>query len=250
VVLARDGHATRATCHALAARFGEPHVVLEPPARRRALLLRRARTLGPAAAAGQALFTTLAVPPLRLAARRRVEEIARTHSLCHGPLRPPVTGVDSVNSEAAREALAALRPAVVVVSGTGLIGPETLGAIDAPVINMHAGITPLYRGVHGGYWALVEGRPDLVGTTVHLVDEGLDTGPVLARPTFAVTEADSFATYPHLHVAHGLPALLDAVAGALRGELAPLPPLDLPSKLRYHPTLWGYLLARFRAGVR
>jgi methionyl-tRNA formyltransferase len=137
-----------------------------------------------------------------------------------------------------------------VVSGTGRIGAETLAAVDAPFLNMHAGITPLYRGVHGGYWALADGRPDLVGTTVHLVDEGLDTGAVVQRRPFEVTADDSFVTYPYLHTAYGLPALLDGVASALRGEIEPLPPPDLPSRLRYHPTLWGYLWTRVRTGVR
>ncbi|MDQ4041594.1 MAG: formyl transferase, partial [Actinomycetota bacterium] len=117
-------------------------------------------------------------------------------------------------------------------------------------LNVHAGITPLYRGVHGGYWALAEDRPDLVGTTVHLVDEGVDTGPVVERRTFSVEREDSFATYPYLHTAHGLPGLLAAVERALAGELRPVDPLDLPSRVRYHPTLWGYLVTRARRGVR
>jgi folate-dependent phosphoribosylglycinamide formyltransferase PurN len=250
VVLARDCDATRAVCHALAERFGDPHVVLEEPSPRRTLLLARRRRLGTVAALGQALFVALAAPLLRHAGRARIAEIAREHGLRHEPLTAPVTRVASVNSDAAREALARLAPAVVVVSGTGLVGAETLRAVAAPFLNMHAGITPPYRGVHGGYWALAERRPELVGTTIHLVDEGLDSGPVVDRRPFAVTEADSFATYPYLHTAHGLPGLLDAVATALRGELTPLDPLDLPSRLRYHPTLWGYLATRARAGVR
>ncbi len=49
---------------------------------------------------------------------------------------------------------------------------------------MHAGITLRYRGVHGGYWALAEQHPEWVGTTVHLVDPGIDTGGILAQSTF------------------------------------------------------------------
>jgi folate-dependent phosphoribosylglycinamide formyltransferase PurN len=248
-VLAQDGDATRSICHALAQRFGEPHVILEQRSRRSAFLLQRARSLGPIAALGQALFAAAAVPLLRWRARPRIHAIARAHGLRNEALRAPATFA-SVNSDAARAALAQIDPAVVVVSGTRLIEPATLGAVDAPFLNMHAGITPLYRGVHGGYWALAEGRPELVGTTIHLLDEGLDTGPVVDRRFFAVTAADSFATYPYLHTAHGLPGLLDAVEAALRGRPAPLEALDLPSRLRYHPTLWGYLATRARTGTR
>ena len=88
---------------------------------------------------------------------------------------------------------------------------------------MHAGITPAYRGVHGGYWALAEGRTDLVGTTIHLVDEGIDTGGVIEQASFSPTEADTFVTYPYLHTAAGLPPLIEAVRGILRGHAACAP---------------------------
>jgi folate-dependent phosphoribosylglycinamide formyltransferase PurN len=119
------------------------------------------------------------------------------------------------------------------------------------VLNTHAGITPLYRGVHGGYWALAEGRPELAGTTVHFVDEGIDTGRIVDQAFIQVTPDDSFATYPYLHVAAGLSILIPAVERTLAGTLEPRGPRDaLPSRLRTHPTLWGYLGTRLRRGVR
>jgi folate-dependent phosphoribosylglycinamide formyltransferase PurN len=131
------------------------------------------------------------------------------------------------------------------VNGTRIIGPKTLGAVECWFINTHAGITPAYRGVHGGYWALAEGRADQVGTTVHLVDGGVDTGPVIARRRFEVTPRDNFATYPYLHTAAGIPPLLDAVHQALTGSLAAAPaPAGERSVLRHHPTLWTYLRCR------
>jgi methionyl-tRNA formyltransferase len=161
--------------------------------------------------------------------------------------------VTSVNARETWEALQFLRPEVVVVNGTRIITNETLLAWPVPFINIHAGITPQYRGVHGGYWALVEGRPDLVGTTVHLIDHGIDTGAILGQARFPVTEHDSFATYPYLHVAVGLPLVASAVADVLGGaKPEPQPPLDssAPSVLRYHPTVWGYLIHRLADSVR
>ena len=91
--------------------------------------------------------------------------IKRQFHLDISPVDGRVIRVPSVNSGKARRALREFSPQVVVVNGTRIICNETLCAVDAPFINTHAGITPLYRGVHGGYWALREGRPDLVGTT-------------------------------------------------------------------------------------
>ncbi len=132
-----------------------------------------------------------------------------------------------------------------------IIGKETLRSVNAPFINTHAGITPLYRGVHGAYWALAERRPELVGTTVHFVDEGIDTGNIIEQAFFAVTEKDNFATYPYLHTAAGIPILVNAVENSINGELKPRNEMmDLPSKLRYHPTIWEYIRNRVKTGVK
>jgi phosphoribosylglycinamide formyltransferase 1 len=93
--------------------------------------------------------------------------------------KTPMERVPSVNSNVGRALLRKLAPYVLLVIGTRIIGNETLHALDAPFINYHAGITPKYRGVHGAYWACVEGDTEHCGVSVHLVDTGIDTGPVL-----------------------------------------------------------------------
>ena len=167
--------------------------------------------------------------------------------------RPTDFRVDSVNSPETIELLARLEPRVVVVNGTRIISSRVLDTISCPIINTHAGLTPRYRGVHGGYWALAEGHPEEVGTTVHLVDSGIDTGRVLARARFDTSPADSIVTYPYLHLAAGLPLLVDSVCTVLSGQqLAPFddnsPSAD--SRLFTHPTLWGYLRLWAIRGVR
>jgi phosphoribosylglycinamide formyltransferase 1 len=253
VLLAGAGDSTAIVANELRRRFGPVTVVLECPVSRWRLLRRRARRLGPTSAFGQALFVLVAMPVLGRLAAARVREIVAGHDLDLATPGEPIIPVPSVNSEDCRRVLTRLNPEVVVVNGTRIIGTPTLRCIEAPFLNMHAGITPQYRGVHGAYWALAEGRPELVGTTVHVIDAGIDTGPILGQATFAVTPADSFASYPFLHTAAGVPMLVDAVAGVLRGE-DPLPRPALsssePSKLRFHPTFWGYLACRWRRGVR
>lgn len=237
--------------HAVARGFEVAGVIVEDPVPRSTLARRRLKTLGAATVAGQVLFTAAVLPVLRFRARARVAAIRGEFGLNDGPFGGNVVRVASVNTPEARSALRAMRPDVVVVNGTRIIDAETLGAGSCPYLNMHAGITPLYRGVHGGYWALAEARPDLLGTTVHLVSTGIDTGRVVTQVTFPVALDDSFATYPLLHTAHGLPALIEAVGRSLRGELRTWKnPRKLASRLRSHPTAWGYLGRRLRAGVR
>jgi len=254
VVLAGPGDPTSIVSHYLADRFPDVVVVMEQPVPRLTLARRRARRLGWPTVLGQVAFVTVALPLLRRSARRRISEILASAGLDTTPVAG-VRPVDSVNAPATAALLREIGPAVVVVQGTRIISDATLGSVPAPFINVHAGITPRYRGVHGGYWALAEGRPDLAGTTVHLVDAGIDTGGVLARATFTPDPADSIATYPYRHLADGLPLLADQVGRVLAGADVRVAVLrdetdDEPSRLRWHPTLWGYLRTRVTKGVR
>ncbi|HXQ43888.1 MAG TPA: formyl transferase [Acidimicrobiales bacterium] len=258
VLLAGPGPSSNIVFQYLAAAFSdgavEVVVVMERPVARLTLARRRARRLGWGTVVGQVAFVTAALPWLRRSARERVRTILDASGLDASDI-PVVRTVPSVNDPETAALLRDLDPAVVVVNGTRIISDATLSAVACPFINIHAGITPRYRGVHGGYWALVEGRPDLVGTTVHLVDTGIDTGGVLARAHFAPTPADSIATYPYHHLAGGLPLLVEQVERVLAGQTpggdgAGNANGDAESRLRWHPTLWGYLWTRLRRRVK
>ena len=81
---------------------------------------------------------------------------------------------------------------------------------------------------------------------------GSTPAQILAQATFDVTDQDTIATYPDLHLIHGLALLGTQVDRVLAGrELEPVPAGIAPgSGLYYHPTLWGYLWRRWRHGVR
>ncbi|MDQ6945384.1 MAG: formyl transferase [Actinomycetota bacterium] len=250
VLLCSDNPASRIIFHALQDRFGQVSVIQEEPVPQTVLLRRRAARLGPVKVAGQVLFRAAVVPWLTLRGRDRVAEIKRQLQLDDRPM-VEVEHVSSMNDTGARERLASIHPVITVVCGTRILSRETLAALNGPVVNFHAGITPLYRGVHGGYWALVDGHRDLVGSTIHRIDPGIDTGEVIAQATFDVTPADSFVTYPYLHVAAALGPLADVVRRALDGDDLVSQPhrSDLDSRLRTHPTLFEYLRSA-RRGVR
>jgi hypothetical protein len=253
VLLAAPGASTDVLANALRVRWPELVLVLEQPVSRMTLLRRRVRRLGARVVLGQVLFLLLVVPALDRLGRQRVAELREQQGLDVRPWTGPTIRVSSVNADEAREVLAELDPQVVVVGGTRIIEAATLESVAAPFLNVHAGVTPQYRGVHGGYWALADGRPDLAGATLHVVDTGIDTGPILAQPLISAGPSDSFVTYPLLQLAAALPDLLWAVTSLLEGrELRPVEPRDpdAPSVLRSHPTAWGYLGRRWRRGVR
>ncbi len=136
----------------------------------------------------------------------------------------------------------------MIVNGTRILRRNVLEATAAPFINTHQGITPKYRGAHGGYWALHENDPERCGVTLHLVDQGIDTGNIIAQALISPGAMDCYITYPYLQIAAALPflvrAIRDSVAGRLQTSKA-----EGPSAIWYHPGFFQYLRARLR-GVR
>ena len=73
-----------------------------------------------------------------------------------------------------------LKSDVYVVFGSSFIKGELVDfLINQKSINIHAGVSPYYRGNDCNFWALYDDNPHLVGTTIHLLSKGLDSGPIL-----------------------------------------------------------------------
>jgi Methionyl-tRNA formyltransferase len=157
--------------------------------------------------------------------------------------------VPSINAAAVRRLLKKLDPDAVVVNGTRIISRTVIDCIERPFINTHVGITPRYRGVHGGYWALVHDDAENCGVTVHLVDAGVDTGGVLYQQRICVERSDGFNTYPLHQLAAAIPLMKQALRDVLDGTLVSRDGVG-PSKLWYHPTLGQYLRYRFTKSVK
>ena len=67
-----------------------------------------------------------------------------------------------------------------VVFGSSYIKGELIDfLIKQKAINIHAGVSPYYRGSACNFWALYDDNPHLVGSTIHLISKGLDSGPML-----------------------------------------------------------------------
>jgi methionyl-tRNA formyltransferase len=247
-LLTAEGESGRIAAAYLAARFPLLAVIIENPVSRSLLLRRRMKRLGFGHVAGQLAFMVIQRIQQK-ASQPRIAEIIREASLdVRAPDAHETVRTASVNSPECIGHLRRLQPRAILVVGTRIIAGEVLHAIDAPFINYHAGITPAYRGVHGGYWARAEGDDGNFGVTVHLVDEGIDTGGVLYQTRLAPTARDNFSTYPYLQLAAALPLLERAARDVMAGSLRP-EKVDLPSNLWSHPTLWRYIETGWRRGV-
>lgn len=83
-------------------------------------------------------------------------------------------------NDAMVQTLRAFKPDLIVLAGfMKVLGPQVVSAF-APIINTHPSLLPAFPGAHAVRDALAHGVK-VTGCTVHLVDEGLDTGPILAQ---------------------------------------------------------------------
>ena len=73
-----------------------------------------------------------------------------------------------------------------------LVSPAFLGAFPQRVINVHPALLPAFPGLHAARQAL-EAGVKVTGCTVHFVDEGTDTGPIIAQAAVPVLEQDDEA---------------------------------------------------------
>ncbi|PRY51965.1 phosphoribosylglycinamide formyltransferase-1 [Geodermatophilus tzadiensis] len=93
-------------------------------------------------------------------------------------------------------AIAAHAPDWVVSAGfMRIVGPAVLARYEGRLVNTHPALLPAFPGAHAVRDALAAGV-EVTGSTVHLVDAGVDTGPVLAQREVAVLPGDD---EEHLH---------------------------------------------------
>lgn len=93
--------------------------------------------------------------------------------------RAPTMRVSSVNEPRVRDFLQKAKADVTVVTCTTILRPETIEAAGEAILNIHGGHLPHYRGCHCFFFALWDGAFDRIGSTIHFVDEGIDTGDIV-----------------------------------------------------------------------
>ena len=157
-------------------------------------------------------------------------ESGRGQALAPPPIKPVadergirVLQPRRVREPEAQEALRQLEPELQVVVAFGQILPRSVIDI-APrgTVNVHASLLPKLRGAAPIQWAIASGETQ-TGVTTMLIDEGLDTGPLLlARSTPIDPEETSAQLEPRL-ARLGAEVLLETVAGLANGTLVPLP---------------------------
>jgi methionyl-tRNA formyltransferase len=151
-----------------------------------------------------------------------VKKVAEQHGIAVAqPRSLKLDGKSPSDAAAARIALEAARPDVIVVAAYGLLLPAWVLALPRlGCINIHASLLPRWRGAAPIHRA-VEAGDAQTGITIMQMDEGLDTGDMLLIESLPIAVDDSTATLHDKLAALGGRLVVEALDAAAGGGLAP-----------------------------
>ena len=136
----------------------------------------------------------------------------------------PVTQPEKIrnNAEFRARLEAIASDAIVVVAYGRIIPPWMLKLPRLGCINLHASLLPRYRGAAPIQWAVANGDA-YTGNTTMLLEEGLDTGPILMQQTMEIGPDQTAAELFPVMAEAGAPLVLETLAGLANGTVKPEP---------------------------
>lgn len=137
----------------------------------------------------------------------------------------PIRFVADHNDQQSLNLLKIARPDVVTFTGGGLIRQPLLDLAGRGVLNAHTGILPQYRGMDVVEWPVLEGHCTDVGlgVTLHFMNKGVDTGPILARRPVAVEKTSDFSSIRNRCLLHMVELIIEGVRMTRDDKLRPQP---------------------------
>lgn len=96
-----------------------------------------------------------------------------------------------INSAGCMAHLRYLSPDAVAVFGSSLLREPLLETVRGRVLNMHLGLSPYYRGSGTNFWPFYNEEPEYVGATIHWIDLGIDTGPIIHQGRPQIERGDN-----------------------------------------------------------
>ncbi|MGO9405446.1 MAG: formyltransferase family protein [Terriglobales bacterium] len=173
---------------------------------------------------------------------RSLREVARAYGF-------PMATCGDQNSQRAVAQLKQWSPDVAIFTGGNILRDEVLQVPRLGVLNSHLALLPEIRGMSSPEWSLLCGVP--LGITIHFMDRGIDTGPILLRREFAGGGCDSLDDLRNKMIAEGIELLAEAVAGLDRGTISSGPQDDREKDNQFfvmHEQLKSVAANRLKAG--
>lgn len=134
----------------------------------------------------------------------------------------PILHTQDINSEAFVEELKKYRPDVIINQSECLLKKAILSVPTLGTLNRHSSILPNFRGRVGSFWAHWQNQPQY-GTTIHFVDENIDSGPIVVQKEYSLDPRSSYADILEQLFADAPALMLEALSRLENPNFIPLP---------------------------
>jgi folate-dependent phosphoribosylglycinamide formyltransferase PurN len=125
--------------------------------------------------------------------------------------RIPTIYVDNINDETSAQTLREWKADLAIMAGGRLLKPHIIVIPRLGILNKHSSILPKHRGVAAEYWCLYHEDFDSLGVTVHFVEKGLDSGPILCQKKILFEKGDTPRSLRFKSNVVGREAIVEAV---------------------------------------
>ena len=164
----------------------------------------------------------------------------------------PVATVSDQNSPRAARQLNEWSPDVAIFTGGNILRDELLKVPRLGILNSHLAPLPEIRGMSSPEWSLLHEVP--LGITIHFMDSGIDTGPILLRRQFRrAEECNSLVDLRNRMIAEGIDLIAEAVTGLDRGTITAAPQADQEKDHQFfvmHDRLKTLAARRLKEGLK
>ena len=140
--------------------------------------------------------------------------------------------VSDLNSRQCRTVLSRLEPDIAIIGEAGWLRPDIFSTPRFGTLNMHPGILPDYRGLSTVWWAVYEGGR--TGATLHFVDRGIDTGPIVSQCAVPPLVGDTFESLQRRILDANLDMVVQALHRLSRERSLPAVPQPAFAGRAYH----------------
>jgi folate-dependent phosphoribosylglycinamide formyltransferase PurN len=174
---------------------------------------------------------------------RSLREVARSYGF-------PVAICRDQNAPDSIARLREWSPDLIIFTGGNILRKQALEVPRLGVLNVHLGLLPQVRGMSTPEWSLLEHVP--VGVTIHYVDAGIDTGPILQRCEFpGASQRQSLSDLRNRLIAFGVEKAAEVVAGLDQETISATPQSDLDTDRQFfamHEWLQARAAERYTQG--
>ncbi|MFW5425819.1 MAG: methionyl-tRNA formyltransferase [Methylophagaceae bacterium] len=145
----------------------------------------------------------------------------------------PIFHCQNINDQASQDFIKQLKPDLIISAYfSQILKKDIISLPKKGILNIHPGWLPSYKGAMAYFWVLKNGS-DRGGVTVHWIDEGIDTGDVLARRSFPLKANTTQETVLMITAVIGASLIRRIVRKIIKGEALPALTIEKEKDMYY-----------------